>query len=298
VFWNCWLTECKWHSKADFLSASVEHCKVFASQLLGQDRNDDAVVLARVAVGFQRLKDVADARISDLIAAQSTEITATVGLPIDATPEAPSPKHASPRPVDCEDNVTARPLLWSRFREDRSSKESEYLKLVPDSHVSFSIPAPHTHGDIIREIARQAQIPIDSLADELRHFTFSRGRTFFGYAGDEIDQIVGNYPNMRWWVVNQGLVVSVLSPNEILRKAAPTKLIEQRATRRQAVVMPILDERKWTRGKLLTLSCVGKGTLYEYLDGTREWISFKNGKALADTLGLDVKDLPDVKPRE
>jgi len=204
-----------------------------------------------------------------------------------------SAKQASPRPVDCEDNVTARPLLWSRFRQDRCSKESEYLKWVPDSHVSFSIPAPCTHRDVIAEIARQTHIPIDSLADELDQPAFSRGQVIFGYAGDEINQIVRNYPNMRWWVTNHGLVVAVLSSDQILRKLPPTKLIEQRAARRQAVVMPILRDKGWTPNRLVTEAGVAKNSIYDYLNGTRARITDKNRLAIADALGIPPEQLPD-----
>jgi hypothetical protein len=159
--------------------------------------------------------------------------------------------------------------------------------------VNFSIPAPHANRDVIVEIAKQAQIPIDSLADELGYPTFSRGQTFFGYAGDEIDQIVGNYPNMRWWVVDQGLVVAVLSPDEILRKPPPTKLIEQRAARRQAVLMPILEGLGWKPGRLATKAGVGKNTVYQFLDGTRASIKNDNRQAIADSLGIKPDELPD-----
>jgi hypothetical protein len=72
----------------------------------------------------------------------------------------------------------------------------------------------------------------------------------------------------------------------------------ERAARRQRIVMPILHTKGWTRGALVTESGVGKGTVYGYLNGTREWISYENGKELADTLGLAVADLPDVKSPE
>jgi hypothetical protein len=159
--------------------------------------------------------------------------------------------------------------------------------------VNLSIRGPCTQKDVLAEIARQAQIPIDSLTDELGHPTFSRGRAIFGYAGDEIDQIAGEYPNMRWWVANDGLVMAVLSPDQILRKLPTTKLIEQRAERRRAVVYPILEGKCWTPGRLVTEVGVGKNSVYQYLDGTRARITDKNRKAIADALGIQPEELPD-----
>jgi hypothetical protein len=70
AFWNRWLDQCNWHGETNFLRASIEHCKVFAGQLLGEGRNQDAAVFARVAVGLEKLKDRAEARVKDLIAQQ------------------------------------------------------------------------------------------------------------------------------------------------------------------------------------------------------------------------------------
>jgi hypothetical protein len=61
------------HGKTDFLSASIDHCKVFAGQLLGEGRKEDAAVFARVATGLKRLQDSADARLNDLIAKQTEQ---------------------------------------------------------------------------------------------------------------------------------------------------------------------------------------------------------------------------------
>jgi hypothetical protein len=67
---------------------------------------------------------------------------------------------------------------------------------------------------------------------------------------------------------------------------------EERAARRQAVFMPILEEKEWTRGKLCTESGVGKATVYGYLDGSRKTIEKPNRDALADALEIDRKDFP------
>lgn len=76
--------------------------------------------------------------------------------------------------------------------------------------------------------------------------------------------------------------------------ATPEKQgIEQRAARRQAVVMPILRDKGWSRGHLVTGAGVGKNTVYKYLDGTRATITDKNRNAIADVLGLPPEQLPD-----
>jgi hypothetical protein len=54
VFWNRWLEQCNWHGETNFLRASIEHCKVFAGHLLGEGRNEDAAVFARVAIGTRK----------------------------------------------------------------------------------------------------------------------------------------------------------------------------------------------------------------------------------------------------
>jgi hypothetical protein len=66
-----------------------------------------------------------------------------------------------------------------------------------------------------------------------------------------------------------------------------------RAARRQAVVQPILERKRWTRGRLATKAGVGKATLYGYLDGTRARISTENRKAIADSLDLKPEALPE-----
>lgn len=74
---------------------------------------------------------------------------------------------------------------------------------------------------------------------------------------------------------------------------ATTTQIRDRAARRHAVVSPILGRKRWKPSRLATESGVGKATVYGYLDGTRSWIDKTNHKAIADALGLKVKDLPD-----
>jgi hypothetical protein len=64
----------------------------------------------------------------------------------------------------------------------------------------FSILAPHTNRDIVARIAKESQIPIGSLSNELDQPILGRGQPIFGYVDNKLDEIAKNYPYMRWWV--------------------------------------------------------------------------------------------------
>jgi len=63
------------------------------------------------------------------------------------------------------------------------------------------------------------------------------------------------------------------------------------AATRQAIVMPILNQKKWSRSKWAAKAGVGKNSVYEYLEGERN-LTDKNRQALAEELGLKAEDLP------
>jgi hypothetical protein len=56
------------------------------------------------------------------------------------------------------------------------------------------------------------------------------------------------------------------------------RAIAERAARRQAVVLPILERKNWKPGRLATEAGVAKNSVYGYLDGTRAHISDANSK--------------------
>jgi hypothetical protein len=64
-----------------------------------------------------------------------------------------------------------------------------------------------------------------------------------------------------------------------------------RAQERQAVVMPILQLKKWTRNKWASKAGVSKNCVYEYLEGRRQ-LSEENRTALAEELGIAIERLP------
>jgi len=72
----------------------------------------------------------------------------------------------------------------------------------------------------------------------------------------------------------------------------PPETEQERAARRQAVVMPILDRKDWTRNKLVTEAGIGK-SVYEYLAGKRKNVKKENRDALADALGIPRDKIPE-----
>ncbi len=67
----------------------------------------------------------------------------------------------------------------------------------------------------------------------------------------------------------------------------------ERAARRQAIVNPILQRKRWKPGRLGTEAGVSKNSVYQYLDGTRGKIKDENREAIAQALDLKPEQLPD-----
>jgi hypothetical protein len=65
-----------------------------------------------------------------------------------------------------------------------------------------------------------------------------------------------------------------------------------RATARNAVVLPILESKRWTRGKWATRAGVSKNSVYQYLEGKRA-LTDANRKAMAEVLELKFQELPE-----
>jgi len=63
------------------------------------------------------------------------------------------------------------------------------------------------------------------------------------------------------------------------------------AADRQAVVLPILRKKGWSRGRWATTAGVSKNSVYEYLEGKRN-LSDGNRLAMAEVLELKPEDLP------
>jgi hypothetical protein len=102
---------------------------------------------------------------------------------------------------------------WRHFNFDKTS-ETGGRKLCEDlvlgNFISHSVPAPCTMREVIEQIALHSQkpIPVGLLVDSLTLPVLSRGKVLFGYSGDCIDKIVGNYDHLEWWISDKGVNVS------------------------------------------------------------------------------------------
>ena len=106
-------------------------------------------------------------------------------------------------------------------------------------------------------------------------------------------------PYLEDWIAHWQVVYSAPRPKVDAFHVQPTATTSSDtaqtqsdlAAKRQSIVMPILKQKRWSRGKLVTESGVGKNCVYEYLDGTRN-PGYDNRKAMADALGLTEDQLP------
>lgn len=107
--------------------------------------------------------------------------------------------------------MTTRLRFWERFDSDRTNKTGGDYKLLLN-HASLTISAPWTHRDAVEAITRQSRMPIaiHSLADVLSQTKFPRGKTIFGFVGDEFDRIAEQYDDMCWWISKEGLNMAIV----------------------------------------------------------------------------------------
>ena len=108
--------------------------------------------------------------------------------------------------------------LWSRIRPDKCHDVQRTLQLMVDSVVSCSVPGPHSNRDSVEQIARNASTPIEveSLSEALAKPILPRSAVFFGRLGDVLDEIAANYPDLYWWVSENGLNMASVDPNHVL----------------------------------------------------------------------------------
>jgi hypothetical protein len=129
-------------------------------------------------------------------------------------------------------------LFWGYFDGRRTREMHGDVAPLCGGIVSMSVPMDSSHREAIEEMARKATYPfaIAHLSERLNEIRLIRGRTYFGQTGLQIDNILQNYPGMRWWMQKDGLVIDTVPPNvnrlsEVDRKSG--KLICEGAQNRR-----------------------------------------------------------------
>lgn len=100
---------------------------------------------------------------------------------------------------------------YSQHFDAKRTKETHGdMSVLREGLISLSVAAGSTHLDHLKEICSRSNRPlaIKFLSEQLNERRFSRGDTFLGRLGNYIDQIVANYPYLRWWIEEDGLVVT------------------------------------------------------------------------------------------
>jgi hypothetical protein len=87
------------------------------------------------------------------------------------------------------------------------------MGVLHGNFVNLSMPVNSTHFDHLMEIGRSSNtpFPIKFLSDKLKELRYPRGRPYFGKTVDVIRGILLNYPYLRWWMEEDGLVVDEVS---------------------------------------------------------------------------------------
>jgi hypothetical protein len=91
-------------------------------------------------------------------------------------------------------------------------KEKQQTTVNPYRHglavdVNASLPAGYTHADEVREIARQLQLEITSLPEQLSRTKFQHGAVLFGKARNYLDAIAAQYDGWEFEIADRELRV-------------------------------------------------------------------------------------------
>jgi hypothetical protein len=83
------------------------------------------------------------------------------------------------------------------------------VDILRGNFVSLTMLAGSTDFEALLEIGRSSREPfrVKFLSEKLRAKAYIRGRAFFGRLPDVIAKILLEYPLLRWWIEEEGLVV-------------------------------------------------------------------------------------------
>jgi hypothetical protein len=101
-------------------------------------------------------------------------------------------------------------IRWPSFDAKRTKERGGDASILDYNYVNFSCPCDTTPFDHLTEMGAQATrpFPIKRISEELKSIRFPRGVVFFGELGEAVQQILDNYPNLRWWFEADGFVVA------------------------------------------------------------------------------------------
>jgi hypothetical protein len=149
------------------------------------------------------------------------------------------------------DGVRSTSRLWRRFNPSKmiaTGGTKLFRHAVLENVINCTVPAPCTDRDAVEQISRQPQqtIPIESLPDSLSQQVHYRGRVFFGFCGNKIDQIARTYPAMQWWISKEGLNMEVSWPSDLSEfvALAGKLMFEARPRRGENNRLPIEEYKK------------------------------------------------------
>src|SRR3984893_12343116 len=103
-------------------------------------------------------------------------------------------------------------VLWDHFDQRRTREAGGRIDSRLHGIVLSRSPAGTSDREHVEQLIREASEPFSAvyISPLLGQRRSIRGRTVFGYAGRQIDQMVDNYPGMRWWMAKDGLVIDVV----------------------------------------------------------------------------------------
>ncbi len=102
----------------------------------------------------------------------------------------------------------------TQFDEGRTKEGRGDMTVFVDNFANISAEAGSTHFDHLVALGRSSKPPltIKRLSPKLKEPQFPRGGAYFGYLIDQIEKILLNHPELRWWMEEDGLVVDEVPP--------------------------------------------------------------------------------------
>jgi len=108
-------------------------------------------------------------------------------------------------------------VVLTRFYREKCTQDRGALNLILDNIVNITFSANCSLRSQVEQIAVGAhrEFRIESLSNELEAVVLSKGGIICGAVSSCIDRIAVNYPNMWWWITDNGLNMACLEPKPV-----------------------------------------------------------------------------------